>query len=345
MSFTEPFAQRFHFRTRRQELNSVEGGTRAHLNYLDQLSKYHKQNGTTLNRFPSVDKRPLDLYRLKKAVEIRGGFGLVCKGKKWAEIGRDLGYSGKIMSSLSTSLKNSYQRYLQPYEEWVKSAKPGVQQQIEAEYGGPITPSPGASPIKRLTVDKPLGSPDASSSSSSTFGPDSPAVRASSALAGSVGTPEKSDIDMMDTTPVKPAMPMPPFGAGFANPAFATSSFASLGSSPGLAPLPTNSSSDSSPPSDSPNGAKKAGELEAGLTPNGSSSRLSDTDGTPSRRESPDGKSVAGSPLKRQHSHDGASDVGSLAESSRAGDSEIGERRSKRLRKGMFVSLFLYFPL
>lgn len=80
-----------------------------------------------MGRFPCVDKRPLDLYRLKKAVEIRGGFQKVCKFKKWAEIGRDLGYSGKIMSSLSTSLKNSYQRYLHPYEEWVKQAKPGLQ--------------------------------------------------------------------------------------------------------------------------------------------------------------------------------------------------------------------------
>ncbi|KAK5245940.1 hypothetical protein LTR16_007182, partial [Cryomyces antarcticus] len=66
--------ERFHFRTRRQELNSVEGGTRANLNYLDQLAKFHKQHGTNLNRFPSVDKRPLDLYKLKKAVERKGGF-------------------------------------------------------------------------------------------------------------------------------------------------------------------------------------------------------------------------------------------------------------------------------
>jgi [histone H3]-trimethyl-L-lysine4 demethylase len=49
--------------------------------------------------------------------------------QKWAEIATDLGYSGKIMSSLSTSLKNSYQRWLQPYEEYVRIAKPGVQQQ------------------------------------------------------------------------------------------------------------------------------------------------------------------------------------------------------------------------
>lgn len=176
--------QRFHFKTRRQELNSVEGGmlpsaykkkqrkkkkksahpyfltiadpgTRANLNYLDQLAKFHKQHGTNLNRFPSVDKRPLDLYKLKKAVEARGGFDAVCKTKKWAEIGRDLGYSGKIMSSLSTSLKNSYQRWLQPYEEYLRVAKPGVQQQLEIENGGPLTPSPHQSPLnkKSLPVD------------------------------------------------------------------------------------------------------------------------------------------------------------------------------------------------
>lgn len=116
-------------------------GNRTNLNYLDQLAKFHKQYGAHLNRFPSVDKRPLDLYKLKKAVEVRGGFERVCKDKKWAEIGRDLGYSGKIMSSLSTSLKNSYQRWLHPYEEWLKYAKPGVHQQLETEHGGSFTPS------------------------------------------------------------------------------------------------------------------------------------------------------------------------------------------------------------
>ena len=104
-----------------------------------------------MTRFPSVDKRPLDLYKLKKAVDSRGGFDKVCKGKKWAEIGRDLGYSGKIMSSLSTSLKNSYQRWLQPYEDYLRIAKPGVQHLLELENGGPFTPSPNTSPTK---IDK-----------------------------------------------------------------------------------------------------------------------------------------------------------------------------------------------
>lgn len=125
-----------------------------------------------LSRFPSVDKKPLDLYELKKAVASRGGFERVCKHKKWAEIGRDLGYSGKIMSSLSTSLKNSYAKWLDPYERFLRGAKPSVQMQLEQERGGPYgTPSPGPSPVRRPDHYTP-----------SLLGPDSPAIRASQAL-------------------------------------------------------------------------------------------------------------------------------------------------------------------
>ncbi|KAH0258296.1 PLU-1-domain-containing protein, partial [Aureobasidium melanogenum] len=190
-----PFAidtSRFHFRVRRQELNSVEGGTRANLNYLDQLSKFHRQHGTNLNRFPSVDKRPLDLYKLKKAVEARGGFDRVCKLKKWAEIGRDLGYSGKIMSSLSTSLKNSYQKWLQPYEDYLRVAKPGVQHQLELENGGPFTPSPGTSPLKKSQNNTPNGD-------------NTPAMRASAALNASLD----AGVPAVQQTPVKPTPPAP----------------------------------------------------------------------------------------------------------------------------------------
>jgi len=138
-----------------------------------------------MTRWPYVDKKPLDLYRLKKAVEARGGFEKVCKLKKWAEIGRDLGYSGKIMSSLSTSLKNSYQKWLCPYEDYLRIAKPGVHQQLELEYGGPLTPSPAPSPMKRSNVPTPA-SPL----------PDTPARNATDALQASVeGRSKDSDPD------------------------------------------------------------------------------------------------------------------------------------------------------
>ncbi|KAG9236526.1 PLU-1-like protein-domain-containing protein [Amylocarpus encephaloides] len=201
--------QRFHFRTRKQELNSVEGSTRANLTYLDQLAKFHKQHGMCLNRFPSVDKRPLDLFKLKKAVETRGGFEKVCKLKKWAEIGRDLGYSGKIMSSLSTSLKNSYQRWLFPYEEYLRLAKPGVHQQLEFEYGGPLTPSPANSPMKKSHQNTP-----------SSLRGESPAVRASDALNASMRHDlgkESKHIPMLDSpAPTPPPQPQPaPVRSGF----------------------------------------------------------------------------------------------------------------------------------
>jgi hypothetical protein len=106
--------------------------TQTNLDYLDQLTKFHKSHETNLNRFPSINKRPLDLHKLKRAVEVRGGFEQVCKLKKWTEIGRDLGYRGKIMSSLATSLKNSYRRWLHPYEEHLRTAKPGVQRSLAA---------------------------------------------------------------------------------------------------------------------------------------------------------------------------------------------------------------------
>ena len=176
---------------------SLPAGTRANLNYLDQLSKFHKQQGTNLTRFPSVDKRPLDLYRLKKAVEVRGGFEKVCKHKKWAEIGRDLGYSGKIMSSLSTSLKNSYQRWLHPYEEYIRVAKPGLQMKLDHEYGGPLTtmmtPSPASSPMKRSQPNTPASSSSVPDAAPATTNTNTMPMRASAALNASLQQAGESD--------------------------------------------------------------------------------------------------------------------------------------------------------
>lgn len=194
-------------------------GTRANLNYLDQLTKFHKQHGTSLTRFPSVDKRPLDLYKLKKAVEIRGGFEKVCKLKKWAEIGRDLGYSGKIMSSLSTSLKNSYQRWLQPYEEYLRVAKPGVQHQLEIEHGGPFTPSANQSPADPKRQDN-------SRRSSEVNGQAHTLKAASNALNASIS--DSTSSTRGDSTVSGEATPAPPVSGGFTAVNFKPANFTSV---------------------------------------------------------------------------------------------------------------------
>jgi len=212
------------------------------------------------------------------------------------------------MSSLSTSLKNSYQRYLQPYEEWARTAKPGVQQQIEAEYGGPITPSPATSPLKKIPADQPSNSP------SSSLSPDSPAIRASSALATSLGTPDRSDTEMLDApssaqgTPVMGAFMVNATGSGF---------------------TPVNSRPTSFTPVNASNGVRR--ELESAFASNASSRR--GESGFESRRESPEDRSGAGSPFKRDRSQENGSDPKDQAKEATTG-SENGERRSKRLRKG-----------
>lgn len=69
-----------------------------------------------LAKVPMMDKRPLDLYEFFRLVIVRGGYNEVINKKLWAQIGRELGYKGRITSSLSTWLKMSYARILYPLE-------------------------------------------------------------------------------------------------------------------------------------------------------------------------------------------------------------------------------------
>lgn len=288
-------------------------GTRANLNYLDQLAKFHKQLGTNLNRFPSVDKRPLDLYRLKKAVEIRGGFEKVCKLKKWAEIGRDLGYSGKIMSSLSTSLKNSYQRWLSPYEDYLRLAKPGVQQQLEFEHGGPFTPSPAESPLKKSQQNTPTG-----------FRAATPVLHASAGLDATMKEGKESEIG-------SPAMeaPRPVHSSGFTP--VNHSSFTAV-NSPAASFTAVNSS----------NGLKRRMEDERTPPRTSAESPLSSSINTPEYRPSGLGNVANGTSsnhLKRKISEEDmerASQKDNGAATNGEG-CENGERRSKRLKKGTYL--------
>ncbi|KAL8714043.1 MAG: hypothetical protein Q9225_006655 [Loekoesia sp. 1 TL-2023] len=308
--------EKFHFRTRRQELNSVEGGTRTNLNYLDQLTKFHKQHGVNLNRFPSVDKKPLDLYRLKKAVETRGGFEKVCKLKKWAEIGRDLGYSGKIMSSLSTSLKNSYQKWLHPYEEYLRVAKPGVQQQLEFEYGGPFTPSASHSPMKRSQSQQttPLGPQD-----------HSPAVQASAALHASLQQPEERQDKPSSVEPQQP-----PTSSGFTavnsggfTPVNLTPASFQAVNTPNSLPKrdkPTNVSAPPSQPSAESLNPARGVEFQ-----------------NPALNGIPPVNGHATNPLKRTISHDSLSGSSSKGPGTSGEGTDENGRRSKRLKKAPTV--------
>lgn len=230
--------------------------------------------------------------------------------KKWAEIGRDLGYSGKIMSSLSTSLKNSYDRWLTPYENYLRQAKPGVYQQLEFEYGGPLTPSPAPSPMKRSAVNTP-----------SSLRGDSPARNATESLQASFAlnpVKQEHERDMaMSEAPTPTSAPAP------------TSGFTPInsGGSGGFTAVNAGFTSINRPLST---------DTKSFTPPKQYGSPMSSAKNTPDFRPSSLGLS---NPLKRQLSSDSL-DISKKENGTDKEESENGSRRSKRLKSGKCFILF-----
>ena len=69
--------QRFRFKTRLQRLNSIEASSRAKVNFLEQLYRFHKQQGNPRVSVPTINHKPLDLWLLRKEVHKLGGFDVV----------------------------------------------------------------------------------------------------------------------------------------------------------------------------------------------------------------------------------------------------------------------------
>ena len=212
------------------------------------------------------------------------------------------------MSSLSTSLKNSYQRWLFPYEEYLRLAKPGVHQQLEYEYGGPLTPSPANSPMKRSHQHTP-----------SSLRGESPAARASDALNASMKDEfEKTmkNIPLLDTpTPQTVTSGFTPVNAG------------------GFTPV------NAAPATFTPVSINRRDREESSYTParRPFDSPMSSAKNTPEYRPSalssaPVVNGFTSNPLlKRQLSHDS---IDSRKGSQPSDEGENGGRRSKRLKKG-----------
>jgi [histone H3]-trimethyl-L-lysine4 demethylase len=234
------------------------------------------------------------------------------------------------MSSLSTSLKNSYQRWLFPYEEYLRLAKPGVHQQLEFEYGGPLTPSPANSPLKKSHQHTP-----------SSLRGESPAMRASDALNASMKDEfEKNmkNIPMLDApaaaAPTPPPAQPQPISSGFTP---VNAGFTPVNAAPAtFTPVSIN--------------RREREREERSFTPPRRppfDSPMSSAKNTPEYRPSalssaPVVNGFTSNPLlKRQLSHDSL-DSRSQKDSQPPGDdSESGGRRSKRLKKG--TSEFFFF--
>ena len=203
------------------------------------------------------------------------------------------------MSSLSTSLKNSYDRWLNPYENYLRQAKPGVYQQLEQEYGGPLTPSPAPSPMKRSAINTP-----------SSLRAESPARHATDALQATMGA-TKQEHDRDTTMTDVPPAPSQPASGGFT--AINSGGFTAVNS--GFTSI-----------------NRPAAAEGKSFTPpvKNHASPLSSAKNTPDLRPSILGGSNS---LKRQLSSDSL-DISRKENGQDKDDAENGSRRSKRLKKG-----------
>lgn len=85
--------------------------------FVAQLYKYMDDRGTPLNKVPSIQNKDVDLYRLFRAVQKRGGYNRVTSQNQWKSIAIRLGFA-PVTVSITNLVKQAFKKFLQPYGEF-----------------------------------------------------------------------------------------------------------------------------------------------------------------------------------------------------------------------------------
>ncbi|KAF4150300.1 PLU-1-like protein [Phytophthora infestans] len=124
-----PFAineKTFRFRTRVQQLNCIEGHSRAEGQFVEALRLFLYQRGQPMKALPRADGQLVNLHLLYKSVVSLGGFDAVCSSSRWEQVVRRVGRT-KAASEPSDELcqvyKAHYETTLLAYEKEQRSAK------------------------------------------------------------------------------------------------------------------------------------------------------------------------------------------------------------------------------
>ncbi|KAI9921147.1 hypothetical protein PsorP6_001848 [Peronosclerospora sorghi] len=108
-----PFAineNTFRFRTRVQQLNCIEGHSRAEGQFVEALRLFLYQQGEPMKDFPRADGQLVNLHALYKTVRALGGFDAVCANKLWPLVVRRVGRT-KAAADPSDTLCRVYQSH------------------------------------------------------------------------------------------------------------------------------------------------------------------------------------------------------------------------------------------
>jgi len=173
----------FRFMTRLQRLNSIEAASRAKINFLEQLSMFHKQQGDAGAHVPIINHKLLDVWRLRKEVNKLGGIDEVNRLKAWPKITELLGFTQAFVPQI----RSAYTKLILPFENWALRAKSYPE--------SPLTPLPtasangkvaavGSGPHPHGTPDTPMGAKQGRMTGMRT----SPRGRATSLGTGPAGT-------------------------------------------------------------------------------------------------------------------------------------------------------------
>ncbi|WVO18096.1 hypothetical protein L204_105797 [Cryptococcus depauperatus] len=129
-----PFAlatKTFRFKSRLQRLNQLEAASRAKLNFLEQLSMFHMQQGDAKAHIPLIDRQPLDVWKLRREVNKSGGYLELDRVKGWPKITELLDHK----PSWTPHIRAAYMNIILPFDKWAVRAK------ASSVAGSPVKPA------------------------------------------------------------------------------------------------------------------------------------------------------------------------------------------------------------
>ncbi|KAK6904001.1 hypothetical protein I203_107513 [Kwoniella mangroviensis CBS 8507] len=113
-------SETFRFRTRLQKLNKLEAASRAKINFLEQLSMFHNQsNNKEEITIPTIERQPLDVWKLRKEVNRSGGYLELDRTKTWSKVTDSLG----LKSTWIPQVREAYMNIVLPFDNYSVRAK------------------------------------------------------------------------------------------------------------------------------------------------------------------------------------------------------------------------------
>ncbi|XP_078464560.1 uncharacterized protein LOC144728788 isoform X1 [Lampetra planeri] len=118
-----------------EEAEDEESDPEERDNFLQQLYQFMENRGTPINRPPVLCYRRLNLFKLYRLVQKRGGSTGIKSGTTWKQVYKELGVP-VLNSAASHNIKSTYRKYLFGFEEYCRSVRirfRSVEYAMEAE--------------------------------------------------------------------------------------------------------------------------------------------------------------------------------------------------------------------